>query len=104
MLLYGKKWKTWSVPKIAAKWWARCQRYLPWIKKRVVKSWMIEICDDHYEVDDGRARKNLNWTPKENLLHFISIWIEELKKDPLAWYEENKLKLNRKIMKKPTDF
>jgi nucleoside-diphosphate-sugar epimerase len=60
----------------------------PFIKPR-----MIEIADDHYELDITRARRVLGWTPRHSLRDTLPRMIESLKTDPAKWYRENKLEL-----------
>ncbi len=94
-LIHGKEWKTWSVPKPIAKLGAWMQEHLPFTKKNFIKPWMIDLADDHYELDISRARKVLGWQPKNKLDQTLPQWIEELKKDPITWYDENKLRAPR---------
>jgi nucleoside-diphosphate-sugar epimerase len=54
---------------------------------------MIEIADDHYELDISLAKKVLGWQPKNRVDQVIPKWVQELKKDPVEWYDENKLKV-----------
>lgn len=91
-LIYGKEWKTWSVPKKIAKIGAWMQDHLPLMKPGFIKPWMIDLADDHYELDISRARKILGWQPRYRVDKVIPKWIEELKMDPVMWYDENKLK------------
>ncbi len=91
-LIYGKEWKTISLPKPLAKIGAVIKQHLPFVKKTFIKPWMIELADDHYELDVTRAKKTLGWYPKKKLREVYPLWVEELKKEPLAWYHENKLK------------
>ncbi len=90
-LLYGKEWKTWALPKPLAKIGAVAKQFIPFIPKTFIKPWMIELADDHYELDITKAKQVLGWVPKKHLLDVIPLWIAELKKEPLAWYDENKL-------------
>lgn len=92
-------WKTWSVPKALAKFGAFMQEHVPFFHKGFIKPWMIDLADDHYELDISRAKKILGWKPHHKLIDCIPIWIEELKKEPLAWYDENRLKPSPKILK-----
>jgi nucleoside-diphosphate-sugar epimerase len=92
-LIHGKEWKTWSLPKPLAKIGAVVKQYIPFMPKTFIKPWMIELADDHYELDISRAKQVLGWVPKKHLRDVIPMWIAELKKEPLAWYDENKLKL-----------
>ena len=91
-LIYGKEWKTWSLPKPLAKIGATLKQYIPFIHKTFIKPWMIELADDHYELDCSKAKKMLGWNPKRKVKEMLPLWIEELKEEPLAWYDENKLK------------
>jgi nucleoside-diphosphate-sugar epimerase len=91
-LIYGREWKTWSLPKPLAKVGAVLKQYVPFIQKTFIKPWMIELADDHYELDCSKAKKMLGWNPKRELKKMLPLWIQELKAEPLAWYDENKLK------------
>ena len=90
-LIYGKEWKTISLPKPLAKIGAYLKQKIPFIRKTFIKAWMIDLADDHYELNVSRAKKVLGWTPKKQLRNVIPLWIGQLKKEPLAWYDENKL-------------
>jgi nucleoside-diphosphate-sugar epimerase len=96
--LKGTSWKTWSVPKAFAKFGAYCQEHLPFFRKGFIKPWMIDIADDHFELDISKAKKILGWQPKHAVIDSIAKWAEELKKEPLAWYDENRLKPSKNIM------
>ena len=91
--IHGKEWKTWSIPKPIAKVGAWIQDHLPFMKKGFIKPWMIEIADDHYELDISLAKKELGWQPKHRVDQVIPKWVQELEKDPVEWYDENKLKV-----------
>ncbi len=90
--IYGKEWKTWSVPKPIAKFGAGVQEHLPFMKPSFIKPWMIDRADDHFELDITRAKKVLGWQPRRRVDQVIPKWIEELKRDPVMWYDENKLR------------
>lgn len=91
-LIHGKEWKTWSLPKSIAKVGAWGQAHLPLMKPSFIKPWMIDRADDHFELDITRAKKMLGWQPKYSVDQVIPKWVEELKRDPIMWYDENKLK------------
>ncbi len=91
-LIYGKEWKTWALPKPLAKFGALVKQYIPFVHKTFIKPWMIDLADDHYELDCSKAKLVLGWSPKRNLKEMLPLWIEELKEEPLAWYDENHLK------------
>lgn len=56
-----------------------------------IRSWMVDIADDHYAVDISRARKLLGWQPKHSLRETLPRMTEALKADPQRWYQANKL-------------
>jgi nucleoside-diphosphate-sugar epimerase len=98
-LIHGKEWKTWSIPKPIAKCGAWIQDHVPLMKESFIKPWMIDISDDHYELDISRAKKILGWQPKRRVDQVISKWVQELKSDPVRWYDENKLRAPRGLAK-----
>lgn len=98
-LIHGREWKTWEVPKWIAKIGAWVQDKLPFFKKSFIKPWMIDIADDHYELDITRAKKVIGWTPKRRVDQVIPKWVGELKRDPVGWYDENKLKAPHGLVK-----
>jgi nucleoside-diphosphate-sugar epimerase len=89
-LIYGREFKTWRVPKWIAKIGAFFQGLNPF-KKAFIKPWMIDLADDHYELDIAKAKKLLGWEPKHKLEETLPIMIEDLKKDPKKWYAKNHL-------------
>ena len=91
-LLWGKEWKTWKIPKIIAKIGAWLQDKLPFMPESFIKPWMIDIADDHYELDISHAKSVLRWEPKHTVTDTIPKWVEEIKRDPLTWYDKNKLR------------
>lgn len=91
--LFGKNWTTWSIPKPIAKWGAWLQDHMPFFKKSFIKPWMIDIADDHYELDIAQAEKLLGWKPKHDVKSTIQKWAKEIKADLVAWYDENKLRV-----------
>ncbi|MBM3198681.1 MAG: NAD(P)-dependent oxidoreductase [Chlamydiae bacterium] len=98
-LIHGKEWKTWALPKPIAKIGAVVKQWIPFIPKTFIKPWMIDLADDHYELDITRAKKMLGWIPKRSLRATIPMWIADLKREPVAWYDENKLKISPQVAK-----
>jgi nucleoside-diphosphate-sugar epimerase len=99
-LIHGEEWKTTTIPKPAAKAGAWLQEKaaklpgvsgMPGIEEPFIKPWMVNLADDHYELDIGRARSQLNWEPKHRLRDTLPRMIEVLKRDPESFYRENKL-------------
>lgn len=95
--LHGKAIKTHRVPKFLAKIGAFFLQHLPFIKKSFIQPWMISLADDHYALDISRAKQYLDWKPKKNLKDTIPKWTSLLKKEPLVWYDINKLRPGKKI-------
>lgn len=98
-LLTGKEWKTYVVPKWFAKMGAWVQDHIPG-QSSFIKPWMIAIADDHYEMDISRAKKFLGWQPKHSIKDSLPVMLSALKRDPRAWYDENKLRFPKKLKQK----
>lgn len=90
-LLFNKDFKTWRIPKIVAKIGSWIQGHLPFVASPFIKPWMIDLADDHYELDITRAKKTLGWEPKRSLQTSLVKMIEGLKADPVQWYKDNQL-------------
>ncbi len=97
-LIHKKEWKTFSVPKPIAKVGAWFQQHLPFMKPSFIQPWMVDIADDHFELDISKAKQLLGWTPKHRVDQEIPKWVEQLKRDPIMWYDENKLKAPRGLV------
>ena len=52
---------------------------------------MVDISDDHYELDISHARSLVGWEPKHSLRDTLPEMIAALKADPVGWYKANKL-------------
>jgi len=89
-LVHGEAWPVLSLPKPLVEAGA-------WVQDEVlahdpfVRPWMVEIADDHYELDTSRAQSLLGWSPRHSLLATLPAMIEALKNDPTDWYRDNKL-------------
>jgi nucleoside-diphosphate-sugar epimerase len=90
-LIHGEEWETRQVPKALAKTGAWLQDALPLAEEPFIKPWMIDLADDHYELDVSRARTLLGWEPRHSLRDTLPKMVAALKADPLAWYNANKL-------------
>jgi nucleoside-diphosphate-sugar epimerase len=90
-LLFHREFKTFQVPKRIAKLGAWLQCLFSFKSKPFIRPWMIDLADDHYELDISKAKKLLGWTPRHNLEDTLPIMIEALKKDPERWYQINQL-------------
>lgn len=92
-LIHDEDWRTTEIPKAVAKAGAWVQDKLPLGEEPFIKPWMIDLADDHYELDINRARALLGWEPKRRLGDTLPIMVAALKRDPVNFYEENKLEL-----------
>lgn len=90
-LIHGEEWETRQIPKPLAKAGAWLQDNLPLVEEPFIKPWMIDLADDHYELDITRGRTLLGWTPRTSLRQTLPRMVAALKADPLSWYRENKL-------------
>jgi nucleoside-diphosphate-sugar epimerase len=89
-LLHGEEWETREIPKAAAKAGAWIEDHVPF-HDAFIKPWMIDLADDHYELDITRARTLLGWEPKRSLRETLPKIVAALKADPARFYRENKL-------------
>lgn len=99
-LIHGEAdWETIRVPKPIAKAGALAQDKLePVIPDAIdkgedpfIKPFMIDMADDHYALDITRAEKLLGWHPRHRLRDELPAMIDDLKRDPAAWYKRNKI-------------
>lgn len=89
-LIHGEEWETRRIPKPVAKAGAWLQDQIPG-EEPFIKPWMIDIADDHYELDISKARSILGWAPTRSLRGTLPRMVDALRADPLGWYRENKL-------------
>ena len=87
--IHGKDWKTYKIPKALAKAGAWVQDIFG---DPFIKPWMVDLADDHAEIDITRAKNLLGWQPKHSLRETLPKMIAFLKDDPKAFYKVNKLK------------
>ncbi len=75
------------------KWFAKVGAFMQNLfGKAFIKPWMIDLADDHFEMDSSKAKKLLGWQPKHSLRETLPKMIKKLKDDPKAFYKVNKLK------------
>lgn len=84
-------WTTEQIPKAVAKAGAWIEDKIPGIEDPFIKPWMIDLADDHYELDISRARELLGWEPKRRLLDTLPAMVAHLERDPQAWYKAHDL-------------
>lgn len=101
-LLYGTAdWETYKIPKSIAKTGAWLQNKLEDVvpnaidkgKEPFVKPFMVDLAEDHFELDISRARQLLGWEPRHSLYETLPKMIAALQSDPIGWYRKNKLDL-----------
>lgn len=96
-LIHGRAWPAKPIPRSLAKAGA-------WIRNRFgdsfIKPWMIDLADQSFEIDPGRAREVLGWSPRRNLRDTLPGMIASLRKDPRRWYREHGLALPRALDRK----
>lgn len=90
-LIHREEWETQEIPAALAKTGAWFQDNMPFVEEPFIKPWMIDLADQHYELDISRARELLGWQPRHSLRDTLPEMIERLKEDPEGWYEENRL-------------
>jgi len=93
-LIHDEEWETRQIPKALARTGA-------WVQDEIldedpfIKPYMVDISDDHYELDISRARNLLGWEPKHSLRETLPKMVAALKADPAGWYKANKLNAAR---------
>lgn len=89
-LIHGDEdWETHHVSKTLAKSGAWVQDKIPGIEEPFIKPWMIDMADDHYELDISRARQLLGWEPQHRLIDTLPKMVDALQHDPVAWYQHH---------------
>jgi nucleoside-diphosphate-sugar epimerase len=97
-LIHGAdEWATITLPKWAAKAGAKLQVAAEPVvpdaidqgEKPFVRPFMMDLAEDHYELDTRRARELLGWQPKHRLMETLPEIVAALKRDPQAWYRAN---------------
>ncbi|WP_354682979.1 NAD-dependent epimerase/dehydratase family protein [Cupriavidus necator] len=100
-LAHGEPWDTRQIPKPVAATGAwlqdKAEAVIPDAIDRgtepFIKPFMVELADDHYELDISRAERLLDWHPQHNLRRSLPLMIGELREDPAQWYKRNKIPL-----------
>lgn len=90
--IWGTEWPTLRMPEPMAEAGAWLQEKSPFTEP-FIKPFMIELADDHYGLDIGRAEELLGWRPRHRLLDVLPRIIDDLEADPAAWYEKNGMEM-----------
>ncbi len=98
-LLFGKEIVTYGMPKPLAKVGAWVENHAPFVKDEFIQPWMIDLADDHYDLDISKAKRVLGWAPKHSLEKTLPKIIQDLKRDPIAWYKKNGLHMPEHLKK-----
>jgi len=86
--IHGKRSKIIHIPK----WFAKAGAFMQNLfGKAFIKPWMIDLANDHFEMDSSKAKKLLGWQPKHGLRETLPKMIKKLKDDPEKFYRVNKL-------------
>lgn len=88
--IHGKGLKVIRIPKFLAKTGAWIQNVFG---KAFIKPWMIDLADDHLDMDSSKAQYLLGWEPQHSLRQTLPEMIAKLKTNPEKFYKENKLKI-----------
>lgn len=99
-LLTGKPIETISIPKPIAKVGAWVENKIPVAGNTFIQPWMIDLADDHYDLDISKAKQYLHWEPTHTLEKTLPRMIQDLKADPIAWYKKNGLQLSESMKHK----
>lgn len=91
---------THAVPKTIAKLGAWVENKMPFTAEEFIQPWMIDLADDHYELDISKAKEVLGWTPIRSLEKTLPIMIDALKRDPIGWYKTNGLVISDSMKRK----
>jgi nucleoside-diphosphate-sugar epimerase len=89
MEINGKESKIIHIPKWVAKVGAFMQNLFG---KAFIKPWMIDLADDHFEMDSSKTKKLLGWQPEHGLRDTLPKMVKKLKDDPEKFYKMNNLK------------
>lgn len=84
-------WETHEIPKSVAKTGAWVEDKVPGMEDPFIKPWMIDMADDHYELNIERANELLKWHPQHRLIDTVPHMIRSLDEDPEAWFKHHKL-------------
>ncbi|MFG0330312.1 MAG: NAD-dependent epimerase/dehydratase family protein [Phycisphaerales bacterium] len=91
-LIHGDDdWDTHEIPKSVAKSGAWIQGKIPGLEEPFIKPWMIDLADDHYEIDVSKARRIIGWNPTRRLIDTLPAMVGFLKRDPEQFYERHNL-------------
>lgn len=94
--IHDKDWAAIRIPKTVARVGARVRDAMT-EEDQFIQPWMVDLADDHYPLDCGRARRRLDWTPQHRLRVTLPKMIDALERDPVAWHEEQGLSVSEAV-------
>ncbi|MEZ5364256.1 MAG: NAD(P)-dependent oxidoreductase [Bryobacterales bacterium] len=89
-LLHGEEWPSIRIPKPLAKAGAYAKQALPG-DEDFIQPWMVDLADQDYRIDIGKAQRLLDWRPQHSLRETLPRIAAHLIEDPDEWYERNGL-------------
>lgn len=100
-LVHGEAWDTREIPKSVAATGAWLQGKIEQVIpdaidggiRPFIQPFMVELADDHYELDIARAGRALGWHPMHALRRALPAIIGALRQDPVGWYSRNRIAL-----------
>ena len=100
-LAHGESWETRQIPKGVAATGAWLQDKIEDVMpdaidrgiKPFIKPFMVQLADNHYELDISRAEQLLGWRPEHTLRRSLPAIVGALREDPVRWYKRNKIAL-----------
>ena len=100
-LVHGQAWDTRQIPKPIATTGAWLQDKMEDVipdsidrgVEPFIKPFMVDLADEHYELDISRAERLLDWHPEHSLRRSLPVIVGELRSDPVGWYKRNKIPL-----------
>ncbi len=110
-LVHGEPWETRQIPKSVATTGAwlqdKMEDVIPDAIDRgvepFIKPFMVQLADDHYELDILRAERLLGWYPQHTLRRSLPAIVGELRQDPAQWYKRNKIPLPLWLEETPSE-
>ena len=97
-ILEHRDFKVLRIPKWVAKTGAWVENKLPGFDP-FIEPWMIDLADDHYEMDISLAKQKLGWSPKHFVGTSLPVMMQLLKTDPKKWYQINGLPISTYLEK-----
>lgn len=99
-LIWKTSTQTYAIPKWFAAGGTWAMNTFPFMPRTSIKPWMIEVADQHYEVDISKAEKELGWYPQHFLRDTLPKMIDFLKSDTEGFYQENNLEIPNWLQKR----